>query len=393
MYNKKYFEQIIIEIKNEGLYKEERIITSKQDTVISTNQNNNLLNFCSNNYLGLASDKRIIKAAKDSFDKYGYGLSSVRFICGTQTIHKELEKAVSEFLFKEDTILYSSCFDANGGLFHTILGSEDAIISDELNHASIIDGIRLCKAKVFRYSNNNMEDLENKLKDADANGARQKLIITDGVFSMDGVIANLKDICNLSEKYNALVVVDDSHGIGVIGEKGRGSMEHCGVIDRIDLVTGTFGKGLGGANGGFISGKKEIIALLRQRSRPYLFSNTLAPSICAASIKALEILSKEVSFTNKLKDNSLYFRNEMINNGFTLIGLDHPIIPVMLYDAKTSQKMAEKMLEKGIYVTSFSYPVVPKEKARIRVQISASHNKEDLNKCIKAFTDLKELLL
>lgn len=392
MIDKKYFQDILDDIKNSGLWKEERIITTPQSNCIDTTKANGVLNFCANNYLGLSNNEELKKVAQESYEKYGYGLSSVRFICGTQTIHKELENKISSFLGTEDTILYSSCFDANGGLFETITTKEDAIISDELNHASIIDGVRLSKATKYRYKNNDMEDLETKLKEADANGAKHKVIVTDGVFSMDGIIANLKGVCDLAEKYNALVVVDDSHATGFVGDTGRGTAEYCGVQGRVDIITGTFGKALGGASGGFTSGRKEIIDLLRQRSRPYLFSNTVAPAICATTLKVLEMIENNTSLRDKVMENAKYFRNEMEKNGFDLAGKDHAIIPVMLYDAVLSQKVAEKMLEKGIYVTGFFYPVVPKDKARIRTQMSAGHSKEDIDKCVRAFVECKKEL-
>ena len=392
MIDKKYFQDILGDIKRSGLWKEERIITTPQSNCIDTTKANGVLNFCANNYLGLSNNEELKKVAQESYEKYGYGLSSVRFICGTQTIHKELENKISSFLGTEDTILYSSCFDANGGLFETITTKEDAIISDELNHASIIDGVRLSKATKYRYKNNDMEDLETKLKEADANGAKHKVIVTDGVFSMDGIIANLKGVCDLAEKYNALVVVDDSHATGFVGDTGRGTAEYCGVQGRVDIITGTFGKALGGASGGFTSGRKEIIDLLRQRSRPYLFSNTVAPAICATTLKVLEMIEKDTSLRDKVMENARYFRSEMEKNGFDLAGKDHAIIPVMLYDAVLSQKVAEKMLEKGIYVTGFFYPVVPKDKARIRTQMSAGHSKEDIDKCVQAFVDCKKEL-
>lgn len=392
MIDKKYFQDILDDIKSSGLWKEERIITTPQSNQIDTTKANGVLNFCANNYLGLSNNEELKKAAIESYEKYGYGMSSVRFICGTQTIHKELENKISEFLGTEDTILYSSCFDANGGLFETITTKEDAIISDELNHASIIDGVRLTKATKYRYKNNNMEDLEAKLREADANGAKHKVIVTDGVFSMDGIIANLKGVCDLAEKYNALVVVDDSHATGFVGDTGRGTAEYCGVQGRVDIITGTFGKALGGASGGFTSGRKEIIDLLRQRSRPYLFSNTVAPAICATTLKVLEMISSDTSLRDKVIENAKYFRSEMEKNGFDLAGKDHAIVPVMLYDAVLSQKVAEKMLEKGIYVTGFFYPVVPKDKARIRTQMSAAHSKEDIDKCVQAFVECKKEL-
>lgn len=392
MIDKKYFQDILDDIKQSGLWKEERIITTPQKACIDTTKAEGVLNFCANNYLGLSNSEELKKAAIDSYEKYGYGLSSVRFICGTQTIHKELENKISSFLGTEDTILYSSCFDANGGLFETITTKEDAIISDELNHASIIDGVRLSKATKYRYKNNDMEDLEAKLKEADANGAKHKVIVTDGVFSMDGIIANLQGVCDLAEKYNALVVVDDSHATGFVGDTGRGTAEYCGVQGRVDIITGTFGKALGGASGGFTSGRKEIIDLLRQRSRPYLFSNTVAPAICATTLKVLEMIENDTSLRDKVMENAKYFRSEMEKNGFDLAGKDHAIIPVMLYDAVLSQKVAEKMLEKGIYVTGFFYPVVPKDRARIRTQMSAGHSKEDIDKCVQAFVECKKEL-
>lgn len=388
----KFLETELSNLKTKGLYKEEREIISPQEAhiKIANGQGRKVLNFCSNNYLGLANHPQIIAAAKESYDKFGFGLSSVRFICGTQTVHHTLEKKISGFLKTDDTILYSSCFDANGGLFETLLGPEDAIISDELNHASIIDGIRLCKAKRYRYSNNNMEDLENKLNEA--KDSRFILIATDGVFSMDGIIANLKAICDLAERYNALVMVDDSHAVGFMGEKGRGTPEFCGVMDRVDVITGTLGKALGGASGGYTSGKKPIIDWLRQRSRPYLFSNTLAPSIAYASIKVLDLLESAGDLRKKVHENSHYFREKMKNVGFTLPPGQHPIIPIMLGDAKLAQQMAAKMLENNVYVIGFSYPVVPEGKARIRTQISAAHTQQDLDAAIDAFTKVgKEL--
>ncbi len=390
MIDKKYYQSILDDIKSNGLWKEERIITTPQSAIIDTTKAKGVLNFCANNYLGLSDNKQIIEAAKSSYDKYGFGMSSVRFICGTQTIHKELEEAISKFLNTEDTILYSSCFDANGGLFETITTPEDAIISDNLNHASIIDGVRLTKAKKYRYLNNNMEDLEKQLKQADIDGAKQKIIVTDGVFSMDGIIANLKGVCDLAEKYNALVVVDDSHATGFVGKTGRGTPEYCGVMDRIDIITSTFGKALGGASGGFTSGRKQIIDLLRQRSRPYLFSNTVAPAICVATLKVLQMISSDYSLREKVLYNANYFRSKMEENKFDLIGKDHAIIPVMLYDAVLSQKVADLMLKKGIYVTGFFYPVVPKEKARIRTQMSAAHSRADIDKCVNAFKECRD---
>lgn len=384
--NKSFLEHLrqqIAELKTAGLYKEEREITSPQQANITISGGKKVLNLCANNYLGLANNKEIIQAAKESYDKYGYGLSSVRFICGTQTVHHELERKISHFLQTEDTILYSSCFDANGGLFETLLGAEDAIISDALNHASIIDGIRLCKAKRFRYQNNDMEDLEKQL--IEAKECRFKMIATDGVFSMDGNIANLRKICDLADKYNALVMVDDSHAVGFVGKKGRGTPEHCGVIGRVDIITGTLGKALGGASGGYTSGRKEIVEWLRQRSRPYLFSNTLAPAIAFASIKCIDLLEKSDELREKLKENSHYFREKMTLLGYNLAPGEHPIIPVMLGDAVLAQKVAARMLELGVYVIGFCYPVVPQGKARIRTQMSAAHSKEDLDKAIQAF--------
>lgn len=389
MIDKRYFQDMLDDIKESGLWKDERIITTPQSNRIDTTVTSGVLNFCANNYLGLADDPDLIAAAKASLDKYGYGMSSVRFICGTQTVHKDLENALSAFLGTEDTILYSSCFDANGGLFETITGKEDAIISDELNHASIIDGVRLAKATKYRYKNNDVNDLESKLKEADANGARQKVIVTDGVFSMDGIIADLKGICDLAEKYGALVVVDDSHATGFVGTTGKGTPEYCGVEGRVDIITGTFGKALGGASGGFTSGRREIIDLLRQRSRPYLFSNTLAPMICATTLKVLELITKDGSRRERVMENAKYFRSEMEKEGFDLAGKDHAIIPVMLYDAVLSQRVAESMLKKGIYVTGFFYPVVPKDKARIRTQMSAAHTKEDIDRLVAAFKECR----
>ena len=392
MYNKTktVISVVLDEIKEQGLWKNERIITTKQSNVIGTTEKPAVINFCANNYLGLADNGEVIEAAKASYDKYGYGLSSVRFICGTQTIHKELERKISKFLGTEDTILYSSCFDANGGFFETITTPEDAIISDELNHASIIDGVRLSKAKRYRYKNNNMESLEQCLKQADAEGARLKVIATDGVFSMDGIIANLKGVCDLADKYDALVMVDDSHATGFVGRTGRGSSEHCGVSGRVDIITGTFGKAMGGASGGFTSGRKEIIDLLRQRSRPYLFSNTVAPAICAATIKVIDMISADTSRRDRVMANAEYFRKRMTEKGFDLAGSGHPIIPVMLYDAKLSADVADFMLDQGIYVTGFYYPVVPKGKARIRTQMSAAHTFEDIDRCVDAFVAARE---
>ncbi|HOK49144.1 MAG TPA: glycine C-acetyltransferase [Sedimentibacter sp.] len=389
---RKYYSDILNEIKESGLWKEERIITTPQSSVISTTKARGVLNMCANNYLGLADNKEVIEAAKKAYDKWGYGLSSVRFICGTQEIHKELERKISEFLKTEDTILYSSCFDANGGLFETITTENDAIISDELNHASIIDGIRLSKAKRYKYKNNDMESLEEQLKQADKDGANIKVIATDGVFSMDGIIANLEGICDLADKYNALVMVDDSHAVGFVGKTGRGTHEYRNVMDRVDIITGTLGKALGGASGGYTSGRKEIIDLLRQRSRPYLFSNTLAPAIAGASIKVLEMLMEDNKYKAKLDENTKYFREGIKKIGLNIIESEHPIVPIMLGDAVLSQKMAERLLEKGVYVVGFYFPVVPKGKARIRTQISAAHSREDLDFALNAFKEVKEEL-
>jgi glycine C-acetyltransferase len=372
------------QVKADGLYKNERIITSAQQAGIQVG-GHEVLNFCANNYLGLANHPALIDAAKAGIDSHGFGMASVRFICGTQDQHKVLEQQLSAFLGTEDTILYSSCFDANGGLFETLLGAEDAIISDALNHASIIDGVRLSKAKRYRYANNDMADLEQQLKQATADGARFKLIATDGVFSMDGVIADLKSICDLADKYDALVMVDDSHAVGFIGENGRGTHEYCDVLDRVDIITGTLGKAMGGASGGYTSGKKEVIDWLRQRSRPYLFSNSLAPSIVAATIKVLELLAEGGALRKQLQENSRYFRERMSAAGFTLAGADHAIIPVMLGDAKLAAEMASRMLAEGIYVVGFSFPVVPKGQARIRTQMSAAHTREQLDRAIDAF--------
>ena len=381
----------LTQIENDGLYKRERIITSSQDAEIVAN-GKKLLNFCANNYLGLSNHPEVIKASQSTMDTHGYGMSSVRFICGTQDIHKNLENKISEFLGMEDTILYAAAFDANGGVFEPLFTDQDAIISDELNHASIIDGVRLCKAARYRYKNNNMEDLEAQLKAASEKNHRFKIIVTDGVFSMDGIVANLKGVCDLAEKYDALVMVDDSHATGFIGKTGRGTHEANDVISRVDIITSTLGKALGGAMGGFTSGKKEIIDMLRQRSRPYLFSNSLAPGIVGAATKVLEMLSKDTSLRDKVMENAQYFRSEMKARGFDIPDGDAAIVPVMLYDAKLSQKMAEKLMDEGIYVIGFFYPVVPKEKARIRVQLSAAHTKEHLDKAIAAFEKVgKEL--
>ena len=377
-------------IKDAGLFKEERIITSPQEARIKVTGGQEVLNFCANNYLGLASHPDIIKAAQSSYEKWGYGLSSVRFICGTQEIHKELEQKISRFLGTEDTILYTSCFDANGGLFETLLSEEDAVISDELNHASIIDGIRLSKANRYRYKNNNMADLEEKLNET--SGFRFRLIATDGVFSMDGYIANLKGICDLADQYDALVMIDDSHAVGFMGENGRGTHEYHNVMDRVDIITGTLGKALGGASGGYTSGRREIIDILRQRSRPYLFSNTLAPSIVSASIKVLDLLTESDDLRKKLHDNTKYFREQMTSLGFNILPGHHPIVPIMLGDAVVAQEMAKRMLEKGIYVIGFSFPVVPKGKARIRTQISAAHSRKDLEFAIEKFREVKKAM-
>lgn len=390
MYNslKPKLQKELEEIEAAGLFKRERIITSPQSAEITISDGSKVLNFCANNYLGLSSHPKVVKAAKDAIDTHGFGMSSVRFICGTQDIHKQLEQKISEFLGTEDTILYAAAFDANGGVFEPIFGAEDAIISDALNHASIIDGVRLCKAMRFRYKHNDMEDLENQLKEADAKGAQQKIIVTDGVFSMDGTIAQLDKIVELAEKYNALVMSDECHSTGFMGKTGRGVHEYRGVMGKIDIITGTLGKALGGASGGFTSGRKEIIELLRQRSRPYLFSNTLAPSITGASITVFELLSETTSLRDKLEENTKYFRSKMTEAGFDIKPGEHPIVPIMLYDAALSQKMAEKLLEKGIYVIGFYFPVVPKGEARIRVQISAGHEREHLDAAIAAFVEV-----
>jgi glycine C-acetyltransferase len=386
---KQYYNDILQTIEAEGLFKNERVITSPQSANIEVMGGQKVLNMCANNYLGLGNHPEIINAAKASYDDWGYGLSSVRFICGTQQIHKELEKKISEFLEMEDTILYTSCFDANGGLFETILTADDAVISDELNHASIIDGVRLCKAQRFRYKNNDMYDLEEKLKVAKANSVKQILIATDGVFSMDGYVANLKGICDLADKYDAMVMVDDSHAVGFMGKHGKGTHEHNKVLGRIDIITGTLGKALGGASGGYTSARKEIVDLLRQRSRPYLFSNTVAPSIVAASLKVLDLLSSTTELRDKLEANTKYFREKISEAGFEIKEGIHPIVPIMLGDAVLSQNMAARLLKKGVYVIGFFYPVVPKDTARIRVQISAAHTKEDLDFAIEKFIEVK----
>ena len=383
-------QKTIDDIKEAGLYKQERVITVPQSSLISTTAKPQVINMCANNYLGLADSPSLIKAAQEALDRWGFGMASVRFICGTQEIHKELEGAISKFLGMEDSILYSSCFDANGGLFETLLTDQDAIISDQLNHASIIDGVRLCKAMRFSYLNNNMEDLEAKLKEADAKGARIKLIATDGVFSMDGYIANLPAICDLAEAYDALMMVDDSHAVGFWGPTGRGTPEYHGVTERIDILTGTFGKALGGASGGYTSGRKEIVELLRQRSRPYLFSNSLAPSIAAASLAVLRMLSESSDACDRLRGSTAYFRAELSKLGFDVLPGEHPIVPVMFYDARTAVEFASRMLEKGVYVIAFSFPVVPKDKARIRTQVSAAHSQEDLDRALQAFSETKQ---
>ena len=387
---KQHYSEILTNIEREGLYKKERVITTPQSAHIAVTTGQQVLNMCANNYLGLADNSEIIKAAKDSFDNWGFGMSSVRFICGTQEIHKELEKKISEFLGMEDTILYTSCFDANGGLFETLLAEDDAIVSDELNHASIIDGIRLCKAQRYRYKNCNMNDLEEKLKEAKSNNAKNILVATDGVFSMDGFIAPLKDICDLAEKYGAMVMVDDSHAVGFMGKHGKGTHEHNGVMGRIDIVTGTLGKALGGASGGYTSARKEIVDLLRQRSRPYLFSNTVAPNIVAASLKVFEMLSATTHLRDKLEENTKYFREKIKAAGFNIKEGIHPIVPIMLGDAALAQTMAAKLLEKGVYAVGFFFPVVPKGTARIRVQISAAHSKEDLDFAVDKFSEVKK---
>ena len=383
-YNNKHYSDVLTSIKEEGLYKKERVISTPQGVEITTHNGEKVLNFCANNYLGLANNPTLIKSAKSAMDKFGFGMASVRFICGTQDLHKVLEEKISEFFGTDDTILYTSCFDANGGLFETILGPDDAVISDSLNHASIIDGIRLCKAKRFRYNNNDMQDLERKL--VEAKDAKIKLIATDGVFSMDGYIAKLDEITQLAEKHNAMVMVDDSHATGFIGSTGRGSAEYHGVMEKVDIFTSTLGKALGGASGGFTTGRKEIISLLRQRSRPYLFSNTVAPAIVAAGIEVLDMISSNTELRDRLEKNTMYFRDRMSESGFDILEGVHPIVPIMLYDSITAQSMATKMLKEGIYVIGFYFPVVPKGKARIRVQISAAMSEEHLDKAIYAFT-------
>jgi len=377
-------------IREAGTWREERIITTPQYSRINTTAKPGVVNFCANNYLGLSTHPELIKAAKESYDKWGFGLSSVRFICGTQQIHKDLEAKIANFLGTDDAILYSSCFDANGGLFETLVGAEDAVISDELNHASIIDGVRLCKAKRYRYKNNDMADLRAQLEDARASGCKKIIIATDGVFSMDGYIANLSAICDLADEFDALTMVDDSHAVGFMGDHGRGTPEYCGVMGRVDIITGTFGKALGGASGGYTAARQPIVDLLRQRSRPYLFSNTVAPAICAATIKTLELLTESTALRDKVHENARYFRAEMEKLGFELLPGEHPIVPVMLYDAKTAHEFSRRMLEKGVYVVAFCYPVVPKGKDRIRTQISAGHTKEDLDFAVKCFKEVKE---
>ena len=387
-----YYRKTVEDIREAGLFKGEAPILSPQGAHVKLGDGRELLCMCANNYLGLGDNPRIIEAAKHTYDTHGYGVASVRFICGTQDIHKELEKKISEFLRTEDTILYSSCFDANGGLFETLLTAEDAVISDELNHASIIDGVRLCKAKRYRYKNNDMADLEEKLKEADAAGARIKLIATDGVFSMDGIICNLKGICDLADRYDALVMVDDSHAVGFVGKHGRGTPEYNGVEGRVDIITGTLGKALGGASGGYTTGRREIIDLLRQRSRPYLFSNSLAPAIVGASLETLKILTESTALRDHLEDVTAYYRKRMVEEGFDIIPGTHPCVPVMLYDEKLAAEFAKRMMEKGIYVVAFSYPVVPRGKARIRTQVCASHTKEDIDQAVQAFIEVREEL-
>ena len=376
-------------IREAGTYKAERIITTPQRSRIDTTAANGVVNMCANNYLGLSSHPRLVAAAKASYDNWGFGLSSVRFICGTQQIHKDLEARIAKFVGMEDAILYSSCFDANGGLFEVLLNADDAIISDELNHASIIDGVRLCKAKRYRYKNNNMEDLRKQLEDARAAGCKRIMIATDGVFSMDGYIANLKGICDLADEFAAMVMVDDSHAVGFMGAHGRGTAEYCDVMGRVDIITGTFGKAMGGASGGYTASKKEVIDLLRQRSRPYLFSNTLAPAICAATIETINMLEESTALRDKVHENAAYFRAEMEKHGFDMLPGEHPIVPVMLYDPKVANEFARRMLDKGVYVVGFCYPVVPKGRDRVRTQISAGHTKEDLDFAVKCFAEVK----
>ena len=377
-------------IREAGTWREERIITTPQRSRIDTTKANGVVNMCANNYLGLSNHPALIAAAKESYDNWGFGLSSVRFICGTQQIHKDLERKLANFLGMDDAILYSSCFDANGGLFETLLGAEDAVISDELNHASIIDGVRLCKAKRYRYKNSNMDELRACLEDAKASGCKKIVIATDGVFSMDGYIANLNAICDLADEYDALVMVDDSHAVGFMGAHGKGTHEHCGVMGRVDIITGTFGKAMGGASGGYTAARQPIVDLLRQRSRPYLFSNTVAPAICAATIRTIELLEESTELRDRVHENGRYFRAKMEALGFDMLPGEHPIVPVMLYDPKVAHEFARRMLEKGVYVVAFCYPVVPKGKDRIRTQISAGHTKEDLDFAVKCFKEVKE---
>ena len=386
----KAFEQELDAIREAGTWREERIITTPQYSRIDTTAKKGVVNLCANNYLGLSTHPALIEAAKESYDRWGFGLSSVRFICGTQEIHKELERRIANFVGTDDAILYSSCFDANGGLFETLLGPEDAVISDELNHASIIDGVRLCKAKRFRYKNNNMDDLRAQLEAARAAGCKKILIATDGVFSMDGYIANLKAICDLADEFDALTMVDDSHAVGFMGEHGRGTSEYCGVMGRVDIITGTFGKAMGGASGGYTAARQPIVDLLRQRSRPYLFSNTLAPAICAATLRTIDLLEQSTELRDRVHANARYFRAEMEKHGFDLLPGEHPIVPVMLYDPRTAQEFARRMLEKGVYVVGFCYPVVPKGRDRIRTQISAGHTKEDLDLAVRCFAEVKQ---
>jgi glycine C-acetyltransferase len=385
----KFKDHLTQELQDQGLFKKERIITSAQDAVIKISTGQEVINFCANNYLGLSSHPAVVQAAKDTLDSHGFGMSSVRFICGTQDIHKQLEAEIASFYQTEDTILYAAAFDANGGVFEPLLGPEDAIISDSLNHASIIDGVRLCKAQRYRYQNSDMADLETQLKQAQADGVRFKLIVTDGVFSMDGLVAPLDQICDLADAYDALVMIDECHAAGFIGPTGRGTLEEKGVMGRVDIITGTLGKALGGAMGGYTTGKKEIIEILRQRSRPYLFSNSLAPAIVGASIKVFELLKTDTTLRDRLAENTAYFKAGMIEAGFDIIDGESAIVPVMLYDAKLAQTMADMLLEEGIYVIGFFYPVVPKGKARIRVQLSAAHTKEHLNQAISAFKNVK----
>lgn len=386
------FASQVEDIRKAGLFKGEAPFVSAQGPRVTMEDGRELLCMCANNYLGLGNNPRLIEAAKRTYDEKGFGVASVRFICGTQDIHKTLEQKISSFLGTEDTILYSSCFDANGGLFETLLTAEDAVISDELNHASIIDGVRLCKAKRYRYKNNNMEDLETQLKQADADGARIKLIATDGVFSMDGIIANLKGVCDLADKYHALVMVDDSHAVGFVGKHGRGTAEHCGVEGRVDIITGTLGKALGGASGGYTTGRREIIDLLRQRSRPYLFSNSLAPAIAGASIELFQMLEESTALRDHLEEVTAYYRQQLTENGFDIIPGTHPCVPVMLYDENLAVEYAKRMMAKGIYVVAFSYPVVPKGKARIRTQVCAGHTKEDIDFVVRCFREVREEL-